>query len=172
MKMKLNNKGFSLVELIIVIAITVILIGVTSAVILNYMDRTKYGKDMSALDSLNTAMRLYVGDPDAVMPLSTEEVSLKTLITGSGTVVYDPNGAIVSTLQETFDVKMSGGTVVSCTFNNESRVFDGISWENIYVNITNGNISIVAPVNKKYNKGYMPYTAGSYTWSEEKKVKK
>ena len=65
MKKELNNKGFSLVELIVVIAIMVVLVGVTSAVILNYMDHTKYGKDMTALDSLHTAIKLYVGDPDA-----------------------------------------------------------------------------------------------------------
>ena len=58
MNKKLNNKGFSLVELIIVIAIMVVLIGVLSATILKYMDRTKYGKDMSGLDSLHTAVPL------------------------------------------------------------------------------------------------------------------
>ena len=63
MKRKLNNKGFSLVELIVVIAIMVVLIGVLSATILKYMDRTKYGKDISGLDSLHTAMQAYAGDP-------------------------------------------------------------------------------------------------------------
>ena len=172
MKRKLNNKGFSLVELMVVIAIMVVLVGVTAAVILNYMDRTKYGKDMSALDSVHTAIKLYSGDPYAVMPTSAEEVSLKTLITGAGSKVYDPNGVIVSALQESFDIQKSGDTVVACKFKGESDAFKDLNWEDIYVNISDGRISIVAPVNDGLNEKYVPYTAGSYSWSETRKVKK
>ena len=172
MEKKLNNKGFSLVELIVVIAIMVVLVGVTSAVILNYMDRTKYGKDMSGLDSVHTAIKMYVGDPDAMLPTSAEEVSLKTLVTGAGSTVYDPNGVIIATLQESFDIQKSGDVVVSCKFKGESDAFKDIDWEDIYVNISDGRISIVVPINDGVSSGYSAYTAGSYSWSADKKVKK
>lgn len=171
MKKELNNKGFSLVELIVVIAIMVVLVGVTSAVILNYMDRTKYGKDMSALDSIHTAVKLYVGGPKSELPTADEEVTLKTLITGSGTTVYDPEGIIISALRESFDIQQTGDTISSCTFRGDSKVFKDINWEDIYVNIDNGKVSIVVPVNDGYNEGYVAYTAGSYAWADERKIK-
>lgn len=171
MDKKLNDKGFSLVELMIVIAIMVVLVGVTSVVILNYMDRTKYGKDMSALDSVHTAVQLYVGDPQAVIPGNNEEVTLKTLMVGDGTTVYDPNGVIESAIQESFNIQKSGNTIVSCTFRGESKVFENITWEDIYVNVNNGSISIVAPVNAGNSAGYAAYVAGSHSWAAARKVK-
>lgn len=169
MNKKLNNKGFSLIELIVVVAIMVVLIGVLSATILKYMDKTKYGKDMSALDSLNTAVQAYVGDPQAVMPEG--EVTLKTLILGDGTNVYDPNNVIVSVLQETFKVTKTGNTISSCTFRSESNVFEDINWNDIVVKITDGSISIVAPVNEGFNSKYIPYTVGKHEWTADQKVK-
>ena len=169
MKKKLNNKGFSLVELIVVIAIMVVLIGVLSATILKYMDRTKYGKDISGLDSLHTAMQAYAGDPEAVMPSGV--VSLKTLMLGDGTTVYDPNGVIASVLQESFNITTSGNTITGCTFAGESQIFDNIDWEDILVDISEGAISIVAPVNEAYSSKYTPYTVGQHQWTDEQKVK-
>ena len=169
MNKKLNNKGFSLVELIIVIAIMVVLIGVLSATILKYMDRTKYGKDMSGLDSLHTAVQAYMGDPEAITPSGV--VSLKTLMLGDGTTVYDPNGVIESVLQESFKITKSGNVITGCIFAGESKMFENINWEDILVDISEGAISIVAPVNEGYNSKYVPYTVGKHEWTDEQKVK-
>lgn len=171
MERKLNNKGFSLVELIVVIAIMVVLVGITSAVILKYMDRTKYAKDISALDTVNTAINMYVSDPEAVLPDDDEEISLKALITGVGSTVYDPNEVITSALQESFVMVKSGGTYVSCDFRGESNMFKDIDWEDIYINIDNGAVSVVAPIKDGYDDKYAPYIAGSYEWSAARKVK-
>lgn len=171
MERKLNNKGFSLVELIIVVAIMVVLIGVTSVVILNYMDRSQYGKDMTALDSLHTAIKAYVAEPDSITPESDEVVTLKELMAGAddGTI-YDPSNVLASVLSETFNITKTGATVSSCKFKGESRVFKDINWEDILVTISNGSISIVVPVNDEYSK-YPPYTAGQYAWTAAQKVK-
>lgn len=170
MEKKLNDKGFSLVELIVVIAIMVVLVGVTSVIILNYIDRTKYGKDMNAMDSVHTAVRMYVGDPQSNLPDGDEVVSLKTLMVGDGEAQYDVNGEIESALQETFDIEKSGTAIVSCTFRAESKAFENINWEDIQVNIENGKVSIVAPINDGLD-GYMAYEAGSYAWTSAQKVK-
>jgi len=42
---KLNNKGFSLVELIIVIAIMAILVGVVCPQVIPYLERSRKAKD-------------------------------------------------------------------------------------------------------------------------------
>lgn len=50
--MKRNNKGFSLVELIIVIAIMAILVGVVGATVIPYLDKSREQKDIAKLDGL------------------------------------------------------------------------------------------------------------------------
>ena len=52
---KLNNKGFSLVELIIVIAIMAILIGVVGTQVIPYLENSRKAKDAQVFSSWNTA---------------------------------------------------------------------------------------------------------------------
>lgn len=52
---KLNNKGFSLVELIIVIAIMAILVGVVGTQVIPYMNSAREAKDEQVLSSIATA---------------------------------------------------------------------------------------------------------------------
>ena len=52
---KLNNKGFSLVELIIVIAIMAILVGVVGAQVIPYLERSREGKDLQIISGWNTS---------------------------------------------------------------------------------------------------------------------
>ena len=52
---KLNNKGFSLVELIIVIAIMAILVGVVGTQVIPYLENSRKAKDVQILSAWNTA---------------------------------------------------------------------------------------------------------------------
>lgn len=52
---KLNNKGFSLVELIIVIAIMAILVGVVGAQVIPYLETSREGKDLQIISGWNTS---------------------------------------------------------------------------------------------------------------------
>ena len=52
---KLNNKGFSLVELIIVIAIMAILVGVVGTQVIPYLEKSRKAKDTQVLSGWNTA---------------------------------------------------------------------------------------------------------------------
>lgn len=55
--MKKDNKGFSLVELIIVIAIMAILIGVVALQVIPYLEKSRVGKDRQAVDTVYSAFQ-------------------------------------------------------------------------------------------------------------------
>ena len=61
---KTNNKGFSLVELIIVIAIMAVLIGVLAPQFIKYVEKSKESKDITNLDSCVEAVKIYYADKD------------------------------------------------------------------------------------------------------------
>jgi type IV pilus assembly protein PilA len=54
-KKKADNKGFSLVELIIVIAIMAILVGIVGTQVIPYLNKSKEAKDLQLINSYCTA---------------------------------------------------------------------------------------------------------------------
>ncbi|MEE1077559.1 MAG: type II secretion system protein [Agathobacter sp.] len=69
---KSNNKGFSLVELIIVIAIMAILIGIVGTQVVPYLNKSKVSKDRELMNSFSTAaMTAYSSNADKVSASGT-----------------------------------------------------------------------------------------------------
>lgn len=77
---KLNNKGFSLVELIIVIAIMAVLIGVLAPQYLKYVEKSRRSSDLDNWDTIISTVEIYASDPTHT-------------ITGDGTVDFSAKGA-------------------------------------------------------------------------------
>jgi type IV pilus assembly protein PilA len=59
---KMDNKGFSLVELIVVIAIMAVLVGVLAPTLLGNIEKSKLSKDKQAVDTLLSAWTNISGD--------------------------------------------------------------------------------------------------------------
>lgn len=57
-----NNKGFSLIELIIVVTIMAVLIGVLAPQYLKYVEKSRITKDDERADSLLNAIHIIVAD--------------------------------------------------------------------------------------------------------------
>ena len=145
-EMKKNNKGFSLVELIVVIAIMVVLVAVLGSTILGKVEEAKYSKDMQALDSINTAVTAYVADPNSVIP---DDASTAKGTTLAALITADTNKIIAPILKETFgDDK---------TFNNSSSAFAGIDTSDVTVWIVDGAVAIEVPASGDYD----DYTCGT-----------
>ena len=61
-----NNKGFSLVELIIVIAIMAILVGVMAPQLIKYIEKTNVSSDTQLADSVRSAITTAMLDPAVI----------------------------------------------------------------------------------------------------------
>ncbi|MDD6400154.1 MAG: type II secretion system protein [Lachnospiraceae bacterium] len=82
---KTNNKGFSLVELIIVIAIMAILAGAIAPALIRYIDRSRKSNDINACKSIKTAFETALTNEDLYSELTTG-VTTYTITEASTTV--------------------------------------------------------------------------------------
>lgn len=82
MEKKMNNKGFSLVELIVVIAIMAVLVGVLAPQFIKYVEKSRESTDLTNLDSIKTVVESYFADKEGT-DLPTEA----TIDGASGTYV-------------------------------------------------------------------------------------
>lgn len=69
--MKKNNKGFSLVELIIVIAIMAILAGALAPALIKYINKSRRSADISNADTIRTACQTAMSEEDAMVAIGT-----------------------------------------------------------------------------------------------------
>lgn len=78
-KKKMNDKGFSLVELIIVIAIMAILIAVLAPQYLKFVERSRKSADRDTVDQLVRAVQIDYADPETTNnPAGTITVTNKS----------------------------------------------------------------------------------------------
>jgi type IV pilus assembly protein PilA len=61
-EVKKNNKGFSLVELIVVIAIMAVLVGVLAPQFIKYVEKSREATDIQNISSIGDALMTYYSD--------------------------------------------------------------------------------------------------------------
>ncbi|MSU81225.1 prepilin-type N-terminal cleavage/methylation domain-containing protein [Anaerobutyricum soehngenii] len=75
-KKKNDNKGFSLVELIIVVAIMAILVGLLAPQYLKYVEKSRKSADASNLDEMVRAIQIYAADAEVTLPADTYTITI------------------------------------------------------------------------------------------------
>lgn len=97
----LTNKGFSLVELIIVVAILAILMAILAPQYLRYVERARLQKDNSSIGEFANAIKLAVTDEDIVQEMngldSSKTVEFEFTSTSG---VIAPSGGTAATFAE------------------------------------------------------------------------
>ena len=109
---KMNNKGFSLVELIIVIAIMAVLVGVLAPAYLRYVEKSRKSADVQAFDAVMSAMEAAAIDPSLNFG---DDKTMKVTISSTGITAEHnekttaEDDKIVAELLETLgDYKLKG----------------------------------------------------------------
>ena len=92
-KEKMNNKGFSLVELIIVIAIMAVLVVVLAPQYLKYVERSRNSTDLQNATAIVTACQVWAADPTVASDKTFKTGTFEITVTDSNASVTNQNPA-------------------------------------------------------------------------------
>lgn len=128
---KLGNKGFSLVELIVVIAIMAVLVGVLAPTLIRNVEKSRESTDLQNLDSIRQSV---------VTAVSTEAVAKELDTTNGNVVAYDDIKSTASGLAKALYDEMNEDSTLDVTMKSAAASKDTNS---IQIKITsNGKVSV------------------------------
>ena len=151
MKKEMNNKGFSLVELIIVIAIMVILIAVLAPQYLRYVEKSRVASDQNTIVEYINAMQTVASDPEISLD-SSKSYKVEIGSTGAITVspdltkvltdygILDSNTLANSKVQST-SYKGSGGS-----YELQYKAPSSTATEKMWIVVPDGNVDLSGAV--------------------------
>lgn len=137
-----NNKGFSLVELIIVIAIMAILIGVMAPQLIKYIEKTNVSSDTQLCDSVKTAVTTAMMDPAVInaatpgIPADNTRTEVSSLTTANAF-----NEAVAETLGYSISTIGQIDNEIKSAHTGDGIVFKIVGSNQVHVWIHNSDAS-------------------------------
>lgn len=113
----IGNKGFSLVELIIVIAIMAILVGVLAPQLLKYVEKTRVSADTQFADTVKTAITTAMLDPTN-MENSSYQNDISALGAIAGVDLTAIGSSLMPAVKETLGIDSSSSLTSSWVSSN------------------------------------------------------
>lgn len=123
---KTNNKGFSLVELIIVIAIMAILAGAIAPALIKYIDKSRKSNDISTAKTIKTAVETALGNESVYEYLTHLDDE------GTASSILIKKASASSDAQTIGDFSV---TIAGCSKPDDSSLSDGETEKIIVDNI-------------------------------------
>lgn len=130
-----NNKGFSLVELIIVIAIMAILVGVMAPQLIKYIEKANASADAQLADTVHSAVI------DAALDPEVATASTPGIPTAPVNIIVSP----WSTGASPFETAVCEILGVTSTATLSSSLKSNGPHNNISVTISGNNVTVVLP---------------------------
>lgn len=131
----LGNKGFSLVELIIVIAIMAILVGVMAPQLLKYVERSRESRDVQTADTVRTAIVTAMLDP------AVDKVPTSGYATLADLYADTTNTKFVAAVKET----LNGSA--STAIEGDGFVSNAYKGQSIKITISGSKVTVAVAVN-------------------------
>lgn len=113
-EIKTDNKGFSLVELIVVVAIMAVLMVVLAPAMLRYVEKTRAQKDDSAASELRNAVDLALTLDNIYNEAGAATFTVK--LAGDGTLTFDSAQPLLKAEVEA-TMKANGGKIGAMSSN-------------------------------------------------------
>lgn len=131
-----EREGFSLVELIIVIAILAILIGVVALVVLPYLESARESTDRSALAEVTTAFKTAVSNPEYAKKAPTSS-------TKTGSLNADLKKKIESYLEKDLATTLAGLSSKNITSATSPDFYFNTTAKGYIVSICDGSGNVL-----------------------------